>query len=63
MDTTYMPAELAAIAPQTAHAAEAQALCGWQNPSDPADLYTDATSRQGNLPLVLRVIVPQTSLP
>jgi hypothetical protein len=63
MDKTYMPAHLAALAQQTAHAVEAQALYWWQNPSDPAELYIEATTRQGNIPLVLIAILPQVSLP
>jgi len=63
MNKTYRPAELAAIAQQTAQAVEAQALCWWQNPSDPAELYIEATTRQGNIPLVLLALLPQASLP
>jgi hypothetical protein len=58
MGQTDRPAALAAMARQTA-----QALCWWQNPSDPADVYTEATSRQENIPLGLSAIWPQTSLP
>jgi|RhiMetdeSRZDD1v2_1073273.scaffolds.fasta_scaffold3097043_2 hypothetical protein len=62
MEQHYTPAQLAAIAQQTAHGVHAQALYWWQNPSDPAELYIEATTTQGNLPLLLIAILPQASL-
>ena len=62
MGQTDRPARLAAIAQQTAQAVEAQALCWWQHPSDPAE-FSIVTTQQGTLSSALRAIVPQASLP
>jgi hypothetical protein len=59
MDKPYMPQELAAIARQTAHEVGAQAICWWQDNSNPGELYIEASTKLGNMPLLLMAILAE----
>jgi len=63
MEKLYMPQELAAIARQTAQEVGAQAICWWQDKSNPGELYIEAATKLGNMPLLLMAILPRVTPP
>jgi len=63
MDKPYMPQDLAAIAQQTAHEVGAQATCWWQDNRHPGELYIEAATKLGNMPLLLMALLAEGTPP
>ena len=58
MEQTYTAEELVAVAVQTALAASAEMVGWWQDEDDPRQLYIEARTQCGDIPIVLAALLP-----
>ena len=55
----YTREELVALAKQVAQEVGVEVLRWWQNEGDPRELYIDAKTKDGKIPVLLVAILPE----
>jgi len=55
----YTREELVALAKQAAQEVGVEVLRWWQNEGDPRELYIDAKTKDGKIPVLLVAILPE----
>ena len=58
MEKTYTAAELAAVAVQTALEVGTEMVGWWQDEHDPQQLYIEARTQDGDIPVLLTACLP-----